>query len=158
VDKDYSITAVVKNYPSTDKVVAQTPMQSKVPNDMLHMSKDLPVEAKGTELRVPDSELGVYLLKPEVDHLRCPAGSFTSGPTCSGSGCLPCFYGHLSKLHPEDESMASIERIISRWRGILAPFLAVHAHRAEDPFHQGPHNLDQDAPIPEGVIRTFWAR
>ena len=86
-------------------------------------------------MHVPETQMDYFLLKPDIDNMRCPGANFGEAPSCSGSGCIPCYQGHLSKLHPQDEVHGMIHQMILKWQGLLGPL--VDTVKPENPIKHG---------------------
>ena len=92
-----------------------------------------------------------FLLRPDIEGLRCPTGNFGEDPACSGTACLPCYYAHITKLHPEKEVLAQIKHAIRLWNATLTP----HIGGALDPIVPESKLWGQEGALLTGYIRGF---
>ena len=100
---------------------------------MLHMDKKAP---EGTVvLQLNDHQRQFYMLKPEIEQMACPTAALGEAPRCSGTGCIPCYVAHLESIHNPDDTKLEVERILTKWQAILAPYRFAPLD-PPDPFHQ----------------------
>jgi len=118
VDIGCSTARVTKTYPQTQELTLRTQGTPKV--HMLYQDKNAP-EAT-VVLKLTGQQRRFYLLQPEIEQMACPTAAFGEPPSCSGTGCIPCYVAHLEPIHNPDDSKLEVERILAKWQAILAPY------------------------------------
>ena len=88
VTKDYSIDLICAAFYSTEIQVqrAARGQAPTIPNQMGYLMPAIDPRTQETVIRIPEAQIEFFLLRTDIDNMRCPGANFGEAPSCSGSG------------------------------------------------------------------------
>ena len=119
----YSTKTAINTHHSTETQRMQEARGQAVavPSGMLFQEPVLDPVFLPTALPLGEAQKACYLLRTDIQGMRCPTGNFGAPPTAQATRVPRATKGILAQRHPQAEVMLTVESMVQRWHAIMGP-------------------------------------